>query len=247
MREPLFPPISPAPARRVTRHPEPVDLLGQIGMREATWDADPARDNFQRRLQQIFSICFVHGEIQSNWPPRCTKVLRQHSDKAVARSASAPIRADIPPADQWFALLCLLAPRAGLEPATLRLTAARSTIELPRIGVLNSDTRSDGGRSRQSLLKGYAPASDSSSTPIRLLAFRNKTAKTPRTTASTPSFLIIRIVRGWPTDRSHSENSRVPLRCPRNRSGHHPMPGFDELPFQIPRLDLPASYAGSPA
>ena len=30
----------------------------------------------------------------------------------------------------------LLAPRAGLEPATLRLTAARSTIELPRNGLL---------------------------------------------------------------------------------------------------------------
>jgi hypothetical protein len=60
---------------------------------------------------------------------------------------------------RWFESSCSSAPRAGLEPATLRLTAACSTIELSR----NSNEYIKAGRKCQPLFRRFCARRASSS------------------------------------------------------------------------------------
>ena len=63
------------------------------------------------------------------------------------RRILSPVRLPIPPLRHSLGLIKILAPGEGLEPSTLRLTAACSTIELPRntlfIGLITADNNKD--------------------------------------------------------------------------------------------------------
>ena len=152
MRDPFFASITATLTRSITRHPKALDTLGQAGMREATWNADPSSEHFQRRSQNAPGLRLDHdGSARRTATSACSPatiglqsmrhsyhqdrecVAKNFENNAISTSADGLGSRPLAPAP-------LLAPRAGLEPATLRLTAARSTIELPRNGVLNPET-----------------------------------------------------------------------------------------------------------